>query len=953
VDGDLHLAALWRRVPTLPYQRPLLAAGNVFPRQFVLHALLIAGLQKSRTHYPVNLNGGADYPASHSTLRFAHLFVLCALRSLCFNLDAAEPLLVNHRGTNWNQKEAPATLKAPHTLPAAPMKRLAIALLPLFTLALSAIVRGQEARGLEGQVRPFVAAYCIDCHGPDEQTAGLRLDTLPVNLADPDNLAKWVLIHDKLAAGQMPPPDSHRPPKPDLKKFVTLLHASLHAASLARQHAQGRVLVRRLNATQYENSIRELVGTNVRVKEMLPEENSVAGFDNVGSALDFSATHLLLYQEAAEKAVRSAVPQYPVYPIKERRLGKDFQRGPNFRQALGRSCKLEGDSAILYSKMGRYGLCQTNAVAGAGTYRVRMSVSAVGDQQKPIPAGFFILENTGRDDPVLFDCRDIPHGEPQVIELDVELARRQAFVINLLTTWDIRDFKRPLDEYTGPGLRIDWLEIEGPIGPFPPQSYTNLFAGVPLEARSVAKAKREGSRARSVATRRSPDNWLTDPLEPASENPLADAERLIRAFLPRAFRGPVPEELAKQYVAGVQQKLKEQYSFFDAMLYGYKSILSAPHFLLLTEPALASTKGKENLRSTTLDDYALANRLSYFLWSGPPDDELLAAAARGEITSPDQLHSHVERLLNDPRAHHFTENFTGQWLDLRKIDATIPDPRLYGDFDGVLLWSMPRESHLVFNEILKHDRSLLEFVAADWSMLNARLAKHYGIPGVEGNEFRKVALPEESHRGGVLTQAAVLKVTADGTRTSPVLRGKWVLEKILGQPPAPPPPDVPAIEPDIRGATTIRQQLAQHRAIASCASCHVHIDPPGFALEAFDPIGGYRDFYRSTSGDRKSILPVSFRGRPIYRGPDVEPGGQTHDGQTFADIDDYKQLLLRDKDQLARNLTEKLLIYSTGGDIQFADREVVEQIVADIRQQNYGFRTLIHQIVQSRIFLNK
>jgi hypothetical protein len=313
----------------------------------------------------------------------------------------------------------------------------------------------------------------------------------------------------------------------------------------------------------------------------------------------------------------------------------------------------------------------------------------------------------------------------------------------------------------------------------------------------------------------------------------------------------------------------------------------------------------------------------------------------------------VERLLDDPRAHRFTENFTGQWLDLRKIDATIPDPRLYGDFDGVLFWSMPRESHLVFEEILKHDRSLLEFVAADWSMLNGRLAAHYGIPGVEGNDFRKVALPKGSHRGGVLTQAAVLKVTADGTRTSPVLRGKWVLEKIVGRPPAPPPPDVPAIEPDIRGATTIRQQLDRHRAIASCAACHVHIDPPGFALETFDPIGGYRDFYRATIGDRKSILPVSFRGRPIYRGPDVEQGGETHDGQTFKDIDDYKRILLRDKDQLARNLTEKLLIYSTGGDIQFADREVVEQIVAAIREKNYGFRTLIHEVVQSRIFLNK
>jgi hypothetical protein len=389
-------------------------------------------------------------------------------------------------------------------------------------------------------------------------------------------------------------------------------------------------------------------------------------------------------------------------------------------------------------------------------------------------------------------------------------------------------------------------------------------------------------------------------------------------------------------------------------MYGYKAILSSPHFLVFTEPGLASAADGVNLRSPKLDDHAIANRLSYFLWTGPPDETLLAAAARGELTRPEPLRAQVERMLADPKAHRFTENFTGQWLDLRKINATIPDPRLYGDFDGVLLWSMPRESHFVFEEILKLDRSLLEFVDADWSILNERLAAHYGIGGLVGSDFHKVALPAGSHRGGVLTQASVLKVTADGTRTSPVLRGKWVLEKILGQPPAPPPTDVPSIEPDIRGATTIRQQLDKHRSIASCASCHVHIDPPGFALETFDPIGGFRDFYRATNGTRTNALKVTFGGRPLYRGPDVEKGGVTHDGKAFRDIDDYKKLLLADhKDQIARNLTEMLLVYATGADIQFADREVVEQIVDRLKSRNYGFRTLIHEVVQSRVFLNK
>ena len=802
------------------------------------------------------------------------------------------------------------------------------------------------------RVEPLLEAHCLDCHGPDVQKAGLRLDRLSADLRDEKTEAVWVKVHDKLLTGEMPPKKRERPAKDELETATTTLHKELQAASLQRQQKNGRVMVRRLNGTEYENTIRDLLGTSVNVKTMLPEDNTAAGFDNVSAALELSATHLLLYQEAAEKAVASAIPVHPPIPFTDKRTGRVMSgKGPNFRQTLDRGCKLQNDALIIYSKLPRYGLACTAPVPSAGRYRVRMSACAVGGEGKPIPAAFLTVDQ-GRDEPVVREVRDIPSGKPAIIELEIDLKRRQSFVVNLLTYWDIRNFKqKTIDEYKGLGLLVEWLEIEGPVDAFPPPNYQTLFAGMPLKARSVAKAEHEGTRIPKIADNRAEQQWFNDPLVPVSANPKQDAERLIRDFLPRAFRRPVDEETQKYFVERVIDKLDKKYTFFDAMMYGYKSILSSPRFLFFMEP------GERRVSipwSTRLDDYALAARLAYFLWSTLPDEELLSLAKKGELTKPAVLRAQVERMLNSPKSHRFTENFAGQWLDLRKMDATIPDPQLYGDFDLLLLWSMPRETQLFFEEVLHNDLSLLEFVHSDWTMLNERLARHYGIPDVNGNDFRKVKLPPGSHRGGVMTHASVLKVTADGTRTSPVLRGKWVLERIIGKPPEPPPADVPAIEPDIRGATTIRQQLDKHRNIASCAASHVHIDPPGFALENFDPIGGWRDFYRASTPTKGGIVNLpNYTGRRFYRGPDVEKGAETHDGQKFDDIDDYKKILLKDKDQLARNLTQKLIVYATGADIQYSDREVVEKIVAAVRAKNYGFRTLVHEVVQSRVFLNR
>jgi hypothetical protein len=352
-----------------------------------------------------------------------------------------------------------------------------------------------------------------------------------------------------------------------------------------------------------------------------------------------------------------------------------------------------------------------------------------------------------------------------------------------------------------------------------------------------------------------------------------------------------------------------------------------------------------------LDDFALASRLSYFLWSSMPDDELLSLAEARKLGDPAELRAQVERMLKSPKAEALTKNFCGQWLGLREIDFTAPNHIAYPEYDEMLKLSMVKEAELFFMELLQNDLSLTNVVASDFSMLNGRLAKHYGIPGVEGLwGFRKVALPPESHRGGFMTMAAVLKVTANGTATSPILRGAWVLDRILGTPPPKPPANVPALEPDIRGATTIREQLAKHRTIESCASCHAKIDPPGFALESFDVIGGWREFYRLERWV-KGAKPI--KGKSYLEGPKVDCGGETADGRPFKDIDELKQLILRDKDQLARAMVRRMTTYATGGTPEASDRAEVEAIVARLREKNYGLRSLVHELVQSRLFREK
>jgi hypothetical protein len=505
---------------------------------------------------------------------------------------------------------------------------------------------------------------------------------------------------------------------------------------------------------------------------------------------------------------------------------------------------------------------------------------------------------------------EAPADGPKVIEFVCPL-RSTSYVHLAAHKLPYAPRTRNLKEYSGPGLAVQWLEVEGPlVDSWPPASHQRLFGDLPLQPVS------RGSQVLTVV----------------SEQPRVDAERLLRPFMRRAYRRPVTPQEVEPIVKLVTDQLDAKQGFEEAMRVGYKAVLCSPDFLFFPE------------KRGTPDEFALAARLSYFLWNAQPDDELAKLAEQGVLSQPETLRGQVERLLNHPRGQGFVKNFVAQWLDLRLIDFTMPDRKLYPEFDDALRKSIVEETELFFTEVLKHDLSLVNFVDSDFAMLNERLAQHYGIADVKGPALRRVALPSGSHRGGVLTQASVLKVTANGTTTSPVVRGVWLLRNILGKPPDPPPPNAGAIEPDIRGAQTIREQLDKHRRDASCASCHVKIDPLGFALESFDVTGGWRDKYRVLSGPNLAMT---------RNGPKVEADSALPDGRAFRDIDELKKLLLEDKDQLARCLTEKLLIYATGRGLRFADRAVIKEIVTRSRARNYGFRSLIQEVVQSPMFLDK
>jgi hypothetical protein len=774
--------------------------------------------------------------------------------------------------------------------------------------------------------RPLLEQHCAKCHSGAKPKGDFSIETLSQDFTNRRNQEQWLAVLEQLRTGDMPPKEKPRPPAPLVQAAVRWITEQTEAAETARRATEGRVVLRRLNRSEYANTVRDLLGVEVDLADLLPPDTSTSGFDNSAEAMHTSSYLLRSYLDAADRVLNEAIANKPrpwqlnrTYDIKDERTVK--AKGSVYRHV--------DDGVAIFSSWVSANIRVTmwnfrSHVRG----RYRFRISGYGFQSAGKPVNFHVTAGTLKEvtEERLIDYFAFPADKPTVIEFTehLEPENRIRIVADGLPALPPEVEKVGADKYTGPGLVIQWVKVEGPLmESWPPPSHQRIFGGLKQELISGSGDDRR--------------------FEVVSKQPMADAERILREFARRAFRRPVTDEDIQPFLARVEGKLEQGYRFEQAVRVGLRGILMAPDFLFLRERGGPAKDGKR----IELDDHALASRLSYFLWSSMPDEELFKLAEERRLREPEVLHRQVERLLRDPKAKSFTANFTGQWLSLRAIDATSPDRILYPEYDDILKVASLKETSLFFDEVLKNDLSLTNFVSSDFTFLNARLAKHYGIPGVEGTEMRKVTLPPESPRGGVLTMASVMKVTANGTTTSPILRGAWVLERILGTPPPKPPPDVEAIEPDIRGATTIREQLVKHREDASCAGCHSKIDPPGFALESFDVIGGWRERYRSIGAGESGRRPR------VQPGPPVDPADVLADGRRFSNIGEYKKLLLEDKDQLARSLTEKLLAYGTGAAPSTADRASVEAIVQRVRESNYGFKSLIHEIVRSPLFQSK
>ena len=814
---------------------------------------------------------------------------------------------------------------------------------------------GMPSSGVVGfaqSVRPFFAKNCYTCHNSKLKTGGLDLKAYdsPSSLIQDREKAERVLA--KLQAGEMPPKGLPRPDQAEMKLVTNWINNELDTADRNAIANGGRIAARRLNRVEYNNTVRDLLGVDIRPADDFPPDDSVYGFDNIAQALSVSPLLMEKYLAAAEKIARTAV------------FGPDLRNSTvAFQPPLPR--RMETTNRILIQQPPYYSMTDydVTGLSQPGSYHLTYRFPAEGDYLIRITGAGFRPDGSdpgkvefwfdGKLDRT-FDVNDVenPSFERRPDYWDVRL-RVSAGQHELIVAFP-RQYDGLPPNYRAPNPTTKPAPPpRDPCRPFclaellklPPET---LPERIERRKREIEQAKQSIERAKQQALVPRPFPGMAvhelDIIGPYTytKGPSPEAlqkiyicghldgnhrpacERKILSNMARlAFRRPVSAAEVDRLVAVFSGAQKRTGSFDEGISLALNAILVSPHFLFRIE------KAESPNATASAEQYVLASRLSYFLWSSMPDEELLRCAEQGTLRKPEVLNAQVRRMLADPKSSAFVENFAGQWLETRRLKTVQPDRERFPDFDDYLRWSMIKETELFFQYVMKEDRSILDFIDAPYTFLNERLARHYGIRDVNGTEFRKVDLTGTG-RGGILTQASVLTATSYGNRTSVVLRGKWILENVLNSPVPPPPPNVPSLDEDAVGASaSLRQQMEQHRKNPVCASCHSRMDPLGFGLENYDGVGSWRTMDGKFPIDASGVLP---------------------DGKKFEGAAELRSILTQNKDAFAEGLTEKLLLYALGRGVERSDRPAIKQIVARLAADDYKFSSLVSGIVMSAPF---
>lgn len=854
------------------------------------------------------------------------------------------------------------------------MKYLNFHFLVLSVCSLNLGQLGSLAADLDPVVPRFVDNYCMDCHDGDSEKGDRNFEAFLENPNSEHHLKALESILEQLNLGEMPPAKKSvtQPPHSKRRTVINAISSHLRAHEFSLRPAS--TVMRRLNRFEYLNTMRDLLGVDTRVFDPtvdFPQDAREEGFDNLGESLILSSVLMNLYLKAATAFLDQAI-FFQDEPPRSRLLSyepKDFV-GVNSKTRSSVSWQVRhGKDHNGYLDVGGGGAVprmltlptalKKNGVPETGRYRIRIRAEAVNrvthpydrkmvpiDYDAPLKMSLWTVpdakllkkgSNAGRNKIALFELED---DHPRDFEVTIYMTKGSVPFLNWINGYPTKGVIRRIfekyhsdlakvekmtpdlaadgnpaaialmkraergelpgqvlsDVYAGPRMRIHGMTLEGPLNEtWPPASHQKLF-GKETDPRKV------------------------------------DVSRVIHNFTLRAFRQPVEIGEVHKFIDFIHQRVAMGDTHEESIRYGLIAVLTSPRFLFLDE-------GNEE-ESAELSSYELATRLSYFLWSSMPDDHLFKLAESNQLDAPGVLYDEVERMLKDEKGGEFVTRFTDAWLRLNELGSMPPDKRNFKSYyDDRLETAMKQETRLFFAHLLQENRPITELLSSDYTFANDALARHYGIPGVRGESFEKVDLAALPRRGGLLGQASILTLTANGIETSPVTRGVWVLENILGTPPSPPPPDVEPIEPDLRGTSTVREQLDKHRHVQACADCHAKIDPLGFALEFFDPIGGFRDTY-----------PVMKNGKLKTGGIPIDGYGRLSSGEEFRDERDLKRLLLERKDQFTRTLVEKLLVYGTGRRMIFRDHDQIQTMVKATAADGYGLRNLVHRVVSSKVF---